>query len=266
MLLKMNSFEFDRVFRPIIFVFRLVGLWPNGNRSIIYAVYGAVICTVFPFALTLVEFIQMINFTEHEQITDAMFMALTELAVLIKYVNFYCHWRSMHELYETAKKFQLETKAEEKLLNERMRFNFWIVLLLFTSMNMAHMGAEIKTILSPELLLPFPAWYPHSWIDGDVKYWFTYAHNAFSHFLGSNLVSAVDGFPTSLLFIVSVQMEIFGCRMKMLGHDGTQADTEHETKRDKQGRNLRQLERIKKCIQTHIQILEFSIYRFLVTH
>lgn len=36
-------------------------------------------------------------------------------------------------------------------------------------MNIAHMGTEIKTAMTPELLLlPFPAWYSQSWFaDGN---------------------------------------------------------------------------------------------------
>lgn len=253
---------FNQVFRPIIFVFRLAGLWPSGNRTLIYIVYGTAFFFIFSFALTVSELVQLIKFTESANLTQNMFMTLTDLAVLLKFVNFYWRWHSMQELYETARDFERETVAEVKLFNKRMRFNYWIVLLLFISVNTAHAGAELKTIWSPDLLLPFPAWYPPSWLDGGVMYWLTYAHNSLSHLIGSNLVSAIDGFPTSLLFMVSVQMEILGSRLKSLGDDGPLTHTGHLKNGESRMRNLQCRKRIIKCIQTHQQILELSICHF----
>lgn len=152
----------------------------------------------------------------------------------------------MQELFETAKKFQLETAAEVALFDKRMRFNYRIVLLLFISVNTAHASAELKAIFSPEMLFPFPAWYPHSWIDGNVSRWLSYAHNSLSHLMGSNIVSAIDGYPTSLLIVVSVQMEILGARLAALGHDRNHSGCDYE--------------RIKECIGIHQQILELSIW------
>lgn len=257
----MATAEFNQVFRPIILVLRLVGLWPSESRSILYFVYGAVIFIIFSVGLTAVEFIQLIKYTESEKLTETMFMTLTDLAVLMKIINFFWRWHFMQELYKIARDFKLETAAEIKFFNERMRCNYWIVLLLFVSVNTAHMGAELKVIFTSELMLPFPAWYPSSWFDGGVKYWLTYAHNSLSHLIGSNIVCALDGFPTSLLLIVSVQMEIIGWRLKSLGHNGPQSATgvEKNTRNPAVGK-CQSLERIKLCIQTHQQILELSYW------
>lgn len=240
--------KFDQVFRPVILVFRLVGLWPRGKQTITYIVYGAMVFLIFSLFLTIIEFIQLFKFTESGKLTATMFMALTDLAVLLKYVNFYWRWQAMQEMHKSARNFRLETEAEVKLFNKRMQFNYWIVMSLFISVNTAHTGTELKTIFSPNLLLPFPAWYPESWFDDGIKYWLMYAHNSIGHVIGSNLVSAIDGYPTSLLFIVSVQMEILGLRLKAIGND------------ELLSRNRQNRERIIKCIQIHQQILELSIF------
>lgn len=254
---------FGLLFRPIVLVFRLSGLWPNGSRSIIYFAYGAIFFIIFSLGLTTVEIIQLTKSVENGKLTETMFMTLTDLAVLLKFVNFHWRWRSMQELYEISRDFQLETVAEAKLFNERMRFNYRIVLLLFFSVNTAHAGAELKTIFTPSLLLPFPAWYPSSWLDGGIQYWLTYAHNSISHFIGSNLVSALDGFQTSLLYIASVQMEILGFRLKSLGHHEVQPRSGYRKNKMEKPRHL---ECIIKCIRTHQQILELSIFQFSSTN
>lgn len=74
------------------------------------------------------------------------------------------------------------------------------------------------------------------------------------------LVAAVDGYSISLLFMVSIQMEILGCRLKSLGQKSVQITGKNPEKPKHQHKYYQQMENMKKCIQLHLEILELSFY------
>lgn len=115
-----RAIAFIRVYQPIILVFRLLGLWPNnGNRSIIYTVYGAFVLILFSFILTTFELIQLVKYTQKEKITESLFMCLTDVAVFIKCMNFYWRWRSMQGLHQMAMAFHIETDTDTEAKLDR---------------------------------------------------------------------------------------------------------------------------------------------------
>lgn len=247
--------ELKHIFSPIILIFRAVGLWPAENERIAYKVYGIVQFTIFSLLLTATQVIQLLAFTEIDQITKTMYMSLAQLSLVIKVVNFYVRLNSMQRLLETTKKFQLKSFTEEKLFNERMRFIYKIVMALIISCNVAHFSAELKAIMTPEMLLPFPCWYPESWFDGGIKYFLVYIHQSLGAFLTSNLNGAMEAYAAIYLYMIGIQMEILGIRLRCIGiDDGNQPLKSHRT--DRTTRRREQIEHIRQCIQTHQQIME----------
>lgn len=254
----MTTPELNRVFKPIIFIFRVMGLWPAESGRIAYKVYGIVQLTIFSLLLTATMMIQLLAFTDLDQMTKIMYMTLAQLALLIKVINFYVQLNTMQRILETTKGFQLHSYAEEKLFNERMRFIYKIAMTLILSCNVAHFSAEFKAIMTPEMLLPFPCWYPESWFNGGFKYFLAYSHQSLGAFFTSNLNGAMDAYSATYLYMIGAQMEILGMRLRCIGND----DNQYVAKRiDRVQRKREQMEHIRHCVQIHQQILKLEIGR-----
>lgn len=251
--------EFDYTFRPTILSLRWCGLWLAKNHSIAYKVYGFLLIIAFSVLLTLPMLIQMIAFTDVSNLTDSMYMALTELALFIKIVNFYVYNDSMQQQMRTAQNFLLETYAEIKLFKAKMRFIYRITIVLFVSVNVAQFSTEIKTLATPGTLFLFPASYPASWLQGGAKYWLAYGHQTIGAIITSNLSAALEAFTCAMLIMVSTQMEILGMRLQSLGHVIDFDSTGTKTGLKSRNTSREQLDQITKYIQLHQQItkLEF---------
>lgn len=253
--LKMESPELKRVFKPIVFILRLMGLWPAPDGSIAYKVFGIVHILIFSLLLTITMLIQLVAFTEMDQITKTSYMTLAQLSLFMKIVNFAFRLNAMQRALETTEKFRLNSFAEVKLFNERMRLIYKIVMTLIISCNVAHFSAEFKAIMTPEMLLPFPCWYPESWFDGGIRYYIAYSHQSLGAFFTSNLNGAMEAHSAAYLYMIGAQMEILGMRLRCIGIDDKQPVESSQTGRPEHK------EQIRKCIQIHQQILKFEIDR-----
>lgn len=253
----MSKPELNRVFNPIVFIFRVMGLWPAENGRIAYKVYGIVQLTIFSLLLTTTMMIQLLAFTDLDQMTKIMYMTLAQLSLFMKVINFYVRLNSMQRILQTTKEFQLHSFAEEKLFNERMRFIFKIVMTLIISCNVAHFSAEFKAIMTPEMLLPFPCWYPESWFDGGFKYFLAYSHQSLGAFFTSNLNGAMEAYSAAYLYMISAQMEILGMRLRRIGIDDNQYVA--SVRNDQAERKREQMENIRHCVRIHQQILKLEI-------
>lgn len=250
--------ELKRVFTPIVLIFRIMGLWPTENAGIAYKVFGIVQLTVFSLLLTTTMMIELIAFTEMDQITQTMYMTMAQLSLFMKIVNFYVRMDSMQWILGTTEKFQLNSDAEVKLFNERMRFIYKIVMTLIISCNVAHFSAELKAAMTPEMLLPFPCWYPESWLVGGITYYLAYAHQSLGAFFTSNLNGAMEAYSAAYLYMIGAQIEILGMRLRRIG-------TLTSNRNDSTQRKCEQMEHIRQCIQIHQQILKCDFVLHSVT-
>lgn len=250
----MTTPELKRVFTPIVFIFRVMGLWPTETNRIVYRIYGIMQLGIFSLLLTATMVIQLLAFTELDQITKTMYMTLAQLSLFLKVVNFYVRLNAMQEIVDETETFQLNSFAEVKLFNKRMRFIYRLVIALIVSCNIAHFSAEFKAIMTPEMLLPFPCWYPNSWFDGGFKYFLAYSHQSMGAFFTSNLNGAMEAFSGACLYMISVQMEILGSRLKCIGIDSDEIEASIGNDRIK--RRRKQFEHIEQCIQIHQKILK----------
>lgn len=247
--------EFDQTIKPILLTLRWCGLWPSDGPSRAYRVYGISMLVIFSFLLTLTMLIQLFGFTDFDSLTDSMYMALTEFALFIKTANFFLRNDSMQQHVRTAKNFQLETHDEVKLFNTRMRFIRRIIVMLFVSVNIAHFSTEMKTVFTPGLLLLFPASYPTGWLDGGAKYLFVYGHQSIGAFITSNLSAALEAYTCVMLYMVAVQMEILGMRLRSFGHHTGDNANRGQSDAKRMNKNHEQLGQLREFIQLHQRIL-----------
>lgn len=246
----------SRVINPIIFVFNIIGLWPKEQgKTHLYKLYGIIMFILFSLLVTISMIIELFLFTEMENLTDNMYMALTEFALLIKIINFYSRLDSMQHQLRIVQNFRLESVDEVKQFDRRLNFIFWILMLDFISTGLAVTNAMIKSLLSKsgEWLLLFPAWYPIDWRNDRKSFWMSFGHQYLALILTSNLNVAIEMYPNFLLFMISAEMEILGGRLNVLGYEKRlNDDCVIVTNSAKQNEILKQL---KSYIKIHQEIL-----------
>lgn len=251
----------------MIFVLRIVGLWPSENDSFIYKAHGYVMFGIFSVLLTLAMCLQMvaIGFVQRKSLTDSMFMALTEIALIVKIVNFHLRIRAMQVMMKQLKSFQIETNAERNEFSKKLNFLVFIWIIYIMGANTACGSAYLKVYTSPEKILPFPAFYGFDHSSGGINYWIVYAHQVIGMTITSNLNVAIEMFPNILMYMCSIEMDILGMRLSSLGYNLNENDGENSTEernvaslnqKNKQGQTL---DRLKRCIRLHKQIHSLSI-------
>lgn len=258
---KMFKLDLNKVLLPILFVLKISGLWPSAVPSKIYKLYGYIVIVIFSVVLTLPMCIQIFASVEKTSLTDSMFMALTEIALMLKIANFYFRIQSMQNLLGKLKSFHIETDDEREQFDKKLNFIFSAWLIFMIGANMAGFSAQLKVFASPEYILPFPAYYYMDHTDGGAKYWIIYAHQTIGMTLTSNLNVCIEMFPNLLMYMCFVEMEILGMRLRSLGYNITDDESRDIRARDPETTQGKVLRRLKNCIQLHQEIDSLSIRR-----
>lgn len=245
---------------PIIFIIRVNGLWPSEGYSAAYNIYGYVLFAVFSVFLTLTMCVQMFAFkiSGEESLTDSMYMALTEIALVLKIVNFRVRVRAIQRMMHQLKSFHLESEAEKHEFNKRLRLLFYIYPLFIMGANFACLSSHFRVFASSKYILPFPAFYGFDHGTGGIPYWLIYVHQTIGMTLTSNLNVNIDMMSNLLMFMCSVQMDILGMRLRSLGYDNADDGRASNQLLGDRGQ-LRTLVRLKESIQLHQQIDALSI-------
>lgn len=252
----------NKVLRPMIFQFRIVGLWPSETNSIAYKTYGYFLFIAFSSVLTVTMLTEMVfaGLTASENFTDSMYMSLTEFALFIKIIRFKMRNRSIQRLLENVKNFHLETDDEVNLFNRKLYFIYIILIVNYTMTSVSFWSAFVKCIMSEEVILVFPAHYPIDWQNGGRMFWIVLAHQTTGMVITSNLNAGIDMYPDFLLHICTAQMEVLGKRLQALGYNHDKFKQRHQFN-TADGQQKDTLQRLKDCIRLHQQILELSDFK-----
>lgn len=248
----------SRITTSLLIVFCIIGLWrPKWISNNIYKYYSIIMIFVFSFLLTLTMLINLILLKDKEQLTDSMYMTLTELALFLKICNFHGHNRSIQSLLISVQNFQLETPQEIEIYQNKARFYFQILLMDFMFTNLSHVMIQLRALLSSEYIQPFPAWYPFDSGFSIRRYWLIYVHQLIGMTLTSNLNVSIELYPNFMLYMVSVQMEILCNRLRNIGHRSRKIGCNKVNYANVDGIEDQEtaLVALKKCVKTHQNIL-----------
>lgn len=144
-------------------------------------------------------------------------MALTELALFIKIANFFIRARGMQSLLHTMRSFKLDSIEEDQLISKRLAFFKKIATYYYACANLAICTSVLTAILSSELKLPFYGWYILEWRNNRQNYWCIFAYQIIGMIITANVNITIELFPMLLMYMASVQIEILGRRMKVVG-------------------------------------------------
>lgn len=237
-----------KVSEPIIKVFRLVGLWPEKEFHYLYWIYGLLNMSIFSFLFTTTMMIQLVAFTDLADLTETMYMSLTEFALSFKILNFLLRLRSMQGLLATVKNFRLHSNAEKEHYNKRLKLLYTLLMLDFSMTNVAHLFTVIKILLDPRRLLAFPAWFPFNWLDNTHNYIIAFIYELIGMGITSN-IQVVIGMYSNLMFcMINTQFEILSMRLRNIGHETVETQTIEN--------KMEITEALKDCVKVHHEIIE----------
>lgn len=253
------QFNINKVTNPIVFVFRWCGMWPKESNHL-YRIYGILNMLICSFLFTLSMIIQLVAFTPVAQLSGTMYMALTELALCFKIINFLYRIRSMQQLKQTIENFELKTQAEQAYFNKKLKFVYILLIMDFIMTNAAHLFTVIKCILEPEYMLAFPAWYPLKWTDNFKDYFIVFIYQLIAMGITSNIQVVIGWYPNLMLCMISTQMEILSMRLSKIGHEIEHQKMDLTINRHKNQikgqKQIETTETLKECVNTHYSILE----------
>lgn len=268
----------------MLIVFRSVGMWPDANSSMFYRVYGISLLAIFSMAFTCTMMIQLIGFTKREELTETSYMALTELALSVKIINFFLRVRSMQSHLVTVNQFKLYSDDERIHFVKRLKFVSVLLITDFLLTNTAHLSVQIKTILASERMLAFPAWHPFiQWENNAQNYWSIFVYQIIGMTITSNIQVVIQQYPRyvtkrreyteavekyvnffSLMFcMVSTQMEILAMRLRNIGYDKSTMSCGEKSAKEGNVIKIRSKEEEKRisealenCVKVHYSILK----------
>lgn len=243
--------DLSSVTRVIIFSLRVFGLWQpaRGSWTTLYAFYGIAFCTTFSGIYTLFMCINLFFIPDLHELTDASYMTLTELALLVKIVNFYILNRNMQALYVTMKAFTLENDEEREFVALRVNFFFRITIFYYSLSNGAALLTEISSALSADWKLPYNGWYPYlDWRHKSKDYWIAFTYQCLGMTSTCNMNVTIDTFAIFFMYMISVQMEVLGKRLSAMGYANTRTGDSRE--------KAENLKRFKDQVKLHQVMLE----------
>lgn len=250
-----TSLAIKQATNRMVVVFRWVGLWPSKDSSIFYWMYGMFVLSTASFLFTFTMMFQLICFTKKEDLTENSFMALTELALFVKIVNFYYRYRSMQSHLDTINEFEFCTDAERKLFMKRLKFAYFVYMMDFIILNVSIVMTFAGAISAPDRKIAFPAWHPFDWENNTNNYVIVVLYQLCAMGISGNVQVVIQQYPSLMFYCISGQMEILSMRLRNMGHKEL---SEESSQVDKE--NLENISQsLNKCIRTHHRILEYCI-------
>lgn len=244
--INMSQLKTNRITNFLLFFFTAFGLWPP-KHAVFYKIYGILFQFVFSFLFSVFMCINLFILENKGNMTDALHMSLTEVALFIKVVNFFVRGKAMQTMLRTIQEFKLENLDEERIIDEKLSFFLKVSIYYYGMANMAGFSGDFAALVAKDVRLPFQGWYPLDWKHNRLSYWIVFVYQGIGMFITSNLNITIELFPMFLMFMISAKVEILGRRLQMIGYQNHQIDSDEAPSPNKASLLIN-------CIKTHEHI------------
>ncbi|KAG4073266.1 hypothetical protein HA402_008612 [Bradysia odoriphaga] len=204
--------------KVLVFYFFICGLWstfePNTIASALYYILSFTMHFTLSFCYTGFMVVGLLFISDVNQITLSICVTFTCVAYVAKIFNFYWHNAGMKSCLKRVNSFVLENDNEAQYMQNRMKLLQNIALFYYILPNICGVTAYLKPKFATETELPFLGWYPLQWENDSMDYWITYAYQVIGIFIEINLNVTMELFPSYLMHMLSIQMEILGMRLE----------------------------------------------------
>lgn len=204
--------------KVFVFYFCILGLWSKFKAktiaSTLYYFYSYTMHFTLSFCYTGFMVVGLLFISDVNEITLAMCVTFTCVAYVAKISNFYWNNTGMKECLKIVGDFELETEFESEFLEKRMDPFQKLALFYYIIPNICGITAYLKPTFATKTELPFLGWYPLDWKNDSMNYWLTYVYQVIGILIEINLNVTMELFPSYLMYMLSIQMEILGMRLE----------------------------------------------------
>lgn len=195
------------------------GLWKPFNRSklemSLYCIYSVVFLFIFSLLYTFFMVCNIFFLTDFSDLTNRLFMSLTETALVIKIINFFVYNDEWQQINEEIQNFRIKSKNEGQMVasSGRLMRNLDFVYFFLTYFNV--MTTALLSGLGGILL--YSGWYPGFDLHNNRQhYWFIYGYQFIGMLITADLNLVIDSFYCQMILMTSTHLKIFGHRLSAL--------------------------------------------------
>ncbi|KAJ6635359.1 putative odorant receptor 71a [Pseudolycoriella hygida] len=210
----------SKLSKVLVFYFFICGLWskfpPNTIAATLYTIVSYTMHFTLSFCYTGFMVVGLLFISDVDQITLSICVTFTCVAYVAKIFNFYWHNVGMKNCFKSVNDFVLENEFESEFLRTRMEPLRKIALLYYIIPNVCGVTAYLKPLFAAKTELPFLGWYPLDWTNNSLHYWIAYVYQIIGILIEINLNVTMELFPSYLMHMLSIQMEILGFRLQRI--------------------------------------------------
>lgn len=212
----MNEIGNQRISKVMLFILRIFGIWQTNNTSVMYNLYGYLFYFLFAFIYTICLSIKLFQLETTAGIISAAGMTLTCIALNIKIINLYHFIPKITVILSESEQFRLVNREETSLAAFKLKIFSVIAYSYYFVANMAGFASYLSAGFAQKL--PYPGTYPFLEPSRSyAEFVIVYLYQVIGMIILCNINVTMEVFPSYLLYLISIRMEVIGIRLKNLG-------------------------------------------------
>jgi hypothetical protein len=266
--------ELNKPFKFCFYLFKKLGMWQNGKQSWRYFILGFSAHFV-AILFTICHFIFAFKSQNLIDFTDSIGLAMLNLAAAFKCWNFFIKISKIEKLFESLKElleFTAQSDTKRDKLKSQVNFGFKVFKAFLFTASVTDISAFIQPVFFHKL--SFKIWFPFDTETSEIGFWIA----ATFIFLIGPFLSTLDvildilpvifmSFGVGLIDELAERLSETGKVQKLenpimkahkLGESSKANLIKVDRKVEESLRKFDQLEELKKCIEIHKKIKEFS--------
>lgn len=197
-------------------VFTVLGTWKPYNRSKTiqkaYNIYAVIILFSIIFLYGFLMVCNLMLIDDMSDLTDRLFMTVQQIGSNVKMIYIFINNKRFQQLLASVKHFEIETPAEEQLMERRMNFFgkvvFWYFFIPVSGINMMNLKAAMERTLT------YSSWYPElDWRNNSRDYSIAYTHDSIGTDANCFLNVAMDSYYCFIMYMIATELLILGMRL-----------------------------------------------------
>lgn len=240
-----------RLITTLKWILRIGGLWKpdgDGRFSRLYKVYSW--CFIFTFSVMYTAFMcaNLYFLRDISELAEMLFVSMTELALVVKIINFYVNNSRLKYMLRCMRGFRLETQAEQEIMQSRLAFLIKSTIIYYFCANTSIQATAVNSAFNETDKLMYSGYYPGvDWQHNRADYWFVLGYQYIGILFTCQINLAIDSYFCTMMYLLSGQAIILGNRLSNAGAAGN----------SKRQSSIEQRSALVKNIETHNDIVQF---------
>lgn len=199
------------------------GLWKPFDKSKwiqnVYACYSVVLLTTFSIIYATLMVMNIFFLTDVADLSNRLFMSLTEAALAIKVINFFFNNRKWQRILSDLNDFHVESENSQQILSKKVRIVKLGMFTFFYNVQVCAHASGIIQLFSGAKDLLYSGWYPLDWEHNRTDYWIVYFYQYIGIIITANLNVAIDAYYWFVIHVLCAEISIIGHRISSIRFD-----------------------------------------------